>query len=440
MKATPSHQGATKRRALTVEQAEAHAKKMSRKATFVEFLLAATIAVTAGFFSSGFDLWAAGSAQAWFYGVALAASFAIMLALLFWRNQLLAHRQRRGTLYYVRLLPTWMKTRHDQNVKASVPGHPDARVLTRWYVDNAAAIDISETVTEMAGALQQTMNDDAFETDFTIVPELVWPAAMGLGANSYFLERTSIEEADDRTIWNWDPRPIDGNPTTHESDWALTLEKAYPRSAERLHRPTPAPLGGDQPILIRLNLSGEIDLLPTGWSTARSASLNLKADSGRHAVHMSVNRNSTSAVFVEPNLAAARCAQCIFDIQGSNPSAMVVLVTRLPKSVAFALGRRLAEKMDLPGSEAWDPWARLVTVQLLSNADTSNQSASADGTAKPRYDRIQITRVFPSQPSLAMMRQAVAALGQGAIQSEENSPQTVAKLPDPSITPAGTLA
>lgn len=407
--ASAGDSGAWIRRVSPTEEAERQASRVSLKVALADFALATGIALTTGFFSSGFDQVVGGQANVRIYCIAVAGGIVWMLLAALWRERLWTRRRTLGTLYYLRLLSSGMRSTHVEHLATARPGHMDVRAVTRWFTSSAhQPIDISSTVLEMAETFQLTMNDDSIDTEFTIAPDMVWPGAMGVGFHSYLFDRTRIQEVDDkRSAWKLDTRPLVGKGLG-------CLEGAHPESARRLPRADELPANEARPILLQFNLTGQTAPLPAGWAPKKTVRLDLSSEpNDSETLRMSVNPGVAHMVFVEPNVAAARCAQHIFDVQRSNPEAKVVLVARLPKSVAFALGWRLAEKQEVGPEPPWDPWERLITVQLIPafrlDGDGKRVKTRSGDWEVERNDPV-VTRVCESQPSLAEMVEVVGCL------------------------------
>lgn len=107
---------------------------------------------------------------------------ALLLALL-WRRS--AHG-RTGTLFYVRLIDEAWQDWHVIPVQVASRRRMSLRSVTRW-VDlpsrtRHGVIDLVDVCSEIASALEAVVNGDRDDTGYTIAPNMLWPAALAVGA------------------------------------------------------------------------------------------------------------------------------------------------------------------------------------------------------------------------------------------------------------------
>ncbi|GLI00901.1 hypothetical protein [Phytohabitans aurantiacus] len=112
-------------------------------------------------------------------GVALVALFAAVV----WRGSVY---RRTGTLFYVRLIDGALSDWHVALVRVASRRRMSLRSVTRW-VDLPSStrngtIDLVNTCTEVAAALEAVVNSDRDDTAYTISPNMPWPAAVAIGA------------------------------------------------------------------------------------------------------------------------------------------------------------------------------------------------------------------------------------------------------------------
>lgn len=298
-------------------------------------------------------------------------------------------RQNRGTLYYVRALCYGMKDRHLDAVRSTVADHPDVRVVSRWLPEpddhdreRATVLlrgtDVAGDISEMARDLQTTMNDDDIDTGFAVAPNLLWPMALALGYHSVLYPTTKLVEIDDYSDW-----VLDTNTSTGEPSMAL----AGPQSCK-------------DGALLKVRLRKDMTL-PKAWRGHDSTFI-LALPEGTELIlpkHKAAHAGAGAAMApdLDPNRVASTIAAGIIEAL-TRTTGSVVMVATLPKSVAFAIGWRLGQKLD--SAAAIDPWPRLVTVQLFPE--------TAGGTIPAPV----VTRVMPTQPVLEEMVTATRQLGE----------------------------
>lgn len=272
-----------------------------------------------------------------------------------------------------------MRGKHVEDFAAVTPGFLDVRTVSRWFPPQGQcieskdglpqAVDLTDATLEFARTFQQTTNDDTVTTSFTICPDMLWPLALGVGFQSHFPSPSQLLEVDDpKALW----KPINGACTTF-SDKLVVPEVPKGRRGE---------------LVVVLGLGGEISPWPEGWSPANWSSLRVRSDEPGESSTLQLIKGRRDGTYVDPNLSTATCAKLLWDLLRENPEATVVVLARLPKTVSFALGWRLGEKLDCLGQRPFDPWRRLVTVQV---------------DFQPPVNVPTVMRVNPAQPSLQEM-------------------------------------
>lgn len=107
---------------------------------------------------------------------------AVAVLIAIWATwSLSTHRQRRGTLYYLRLQNETSVDLHRGTVNRAVKDYLGFRSVGGWCDPRTATVDLRRTVAGMSEELERAMNDDADDSGFDIAPNVVFPAALALG-------------------------------------------------------------------------------------------------------------------------------------------------------------------------------------------------------------------------------------------------------------------
>jgi len=128
----------------------------------------------------------------WWLIVALAALILAIVA----RGSV--HAQT-GTLFYVRILDDAMRDLHTQALTSARRRRMSLRSVTRWVdldgsTTDTGVIDIVDECAAVGSALQAVVNSDRDDTAYTIAPNLLWPAALAVGAELPIVRRLEVLE------------------------------------------------------------------------------------------------------------------------------------------------------------------------------------------------------------------------------------------------------
>jgi hypothetical protein len=119
------------------------------------------------------------------------AQAVLLIALLFLLYRATAHRarvhRRTGTLFYVRVQADTRLDWHENARKAEGRNRMAVRTVTRWINEDAARtpsgiIDLTTICTDVAATLELLINIDRDDTGFTVAPNTPWPVGIALGA------------------------------------------------------------------------------------------------------------------------------------------------------------------------------------------------------------------------------------------------------------------
>lgn len=106
--------------------------------------------------------------------------FALLVAV--WATwSLSTHRQRRGTLYYLRLQNETNPDYHRDAVSKAAKEYLGFRSIAAWCDPGLGTVDLCAAIAGMSSELERVINDDADDSGFDIAPNLVFPAALALG-------------------------------------------------------------------------------------------------------------------------------------------------------------------------------------------------------------------------------------------------------------------
>lgn len=361
-----------------------------RDRTWIMFL-DPTIAATFAFATAALGFLLAGTwGVGGLYGWLTAVSLFLLAGAAACRARILARRANSGTLYYVRMLDAGMTDTHQEDLDAIRQDHEDVRAVTAWIPPHTASIpakggrmagiDVTGEVWGVAQNLQLAMNTDTNDTSFAIAPNLLWPMAVSIGYQAYLFDNTWLVEADQGERWAVHPTP-------KSTDTWLTQ-----RHVGGVGSPSASTLA------LLLDLTGPVTI-PKQWSALPF--VRVEGATGKTAVTLGTStvRRATPSGWenklLDGWIATRDCSAAIVHALLENPNAYILLAARVPKSVAFGLGWRLGQKLDVPTGRLQDPqgrpkppyfnpWERLITVQLDPPVQT-------------------VTRVHPSQPDLETM-------------------------------------
>ncbi|MFE9187841.1 hypothetical protein ACFYMB_31435 [Micromonospora haikouensis] len=258
----------------------------------------------------------------------LAAALALLFAAVLWRS--LIHR-RTGTLFYVRLLADDMPDLHDAAIQIAARRRMSIKSVTRWADlpthTHQGVIDLSATCADIAAALEMVVNTDRDDTAYTIAPNILWPAALAIGAELPIVDNLQLLELPDPRT----PKPI-----------TFTLTKAV----------TPATLVTEE-----LPLDATTPDAPVGLILAfapAAAKMSPQRVFGEYPVSQ-CRRIRPAAIddvaglggrtFTGPEVAAfvRPLADAVMAVQNEAGTHGVVIAAAMPKVLAMAIGWHLAQ-------------------------------------------------------------------------------------------------
>ncbi|WP_432902538.1 hypothetical protein ACQP1S_02610 [Micromonospora matsumotoense] len=258
----------------------------------------------------------------------LAVALVLLFVAVLWRG--LIHR-RTGTLFYVRLLADDMPDLHDTAIQVAARGRMSLKSVTRWADlpthTHEGVIDLSATCADIAAALETVVNTDRDDTAYTIAPNILWPAALAIGAELPIVDNLQLLELPDPRT----PKPI-----------TFTLTKAVTPATlitEELPLDTTAP---DGPIgLILAFAPAAAKMTPLAVFAEYSVSQCRRIRTGAVSDTAELNR----ITFTGPEVAAfARpLANAIIAVQDEAGTRGVVIAAAMPKVLAMAIGWHLAQ-------------------------------------------------------------------------------------------------
>ncbi|MEU7616648.1 hypothetical protein AB0B27_11175 [Micromonospora rifamycinica] len=260
--------------------------------------------------------------------ILLAVALVLLFAAVLWRG--LIHR-RTGTLFYVRLLADDMPDLHDAAIQVAARRRMSLKSVTRWADlpthTHEGVIDLSATCADIAAALEIVVNTDRDDTAYTIAPNILWPAALAIGAELPIVDNLQLLELPDPRT----PKPI-----------TFTLTKAV----------TPATLITEELPLDTTTPDGPIGLILAFAPAA--AKMSPQRVFGEHPVSR-CRRIRPAAIddvaelgdriFTGPEVAAfARpLAEAIIAVQDEAGTRGVAIAAAMPKMLAMAIGWHLAQ-------------------------------------------------------------------------------------------------
>ncbi|WP_280260081.1 hypothetical protein [Nocardia abscessus] len=252
------------------------------------------------------------------------ARWAVLLLLLFLLAasvRLRAHTHRSGgTLYYIHALAEGMSDRRRDALTEAAAQHMASRTITRWVdlTDNTNAdgvIDIHPVATDIGATLENLINNDNPDTGYTVAPNMLWPIALAVGAYLPPIPHTRILELNPPNQPNL-TIALDGPATITLTEKTTTL---------------PAPTGDRTGIVLALTPDAA-DFDPSSLATH-----------GVATVHTLTAPDGASPL-TAPQIAAL--PRAIADALRPHISDSIerVIVARIPKTAALALGWELARR------------------------------------------------------------------------------------------------
>ncbi len=311
--------------------------------------------------------------------VGLCAALCALAFFFIIRTRLNALQKKRGTLYYLRFLDSSMSDVHESTLREAKDKYMDLRTITwsfppfdEMYEETSyrpQMRDISTGVTGCTHALEQAMNNDTLDTQFTYAPNAIFPAGLAIGYQTYFMGNTTFVELPDgrenKDLGQWELQPwavFEDAPTVSTNDDEDDGIISWPPVKGWYAPPQPT---GDAPVALTWTTKPKEPLhpLPECWNIPESNHYVLEwaEDSG-----CTIPKDQSPKSNKQINEFAACCARSLWEVSQKHPDSPIVLCTRLPKSLQLAIGWRLAQKLDRPGPQRvpWNPWKDLITVQF----------------------------------------------------------------------------
>lgn len=330
-------------------------------------------------------------------------------------------RQRRvrfrGTLYYVRYLAEWMDDEHLTKYESARGGHRDARVVAAWMTTSPkrspglSGLDIADDVASLSRELASTMNNDDAGTAFNIAPNLLWPAAVAVGYDTYSWPETKLEEAGDPRVGtgglSWSPNaspPADTigpyiaarRKDVSESTTAVLITARFTGGADI--RNTDYLLRYHYDLTAQIGQSSALeDAFFAPWpEVAAPVKVTDRMPRGLAA-------DTVGKVVLHPATVVTSLVSTIYSCLHNYPQSPILLYLRVPKTVAFALGMQLNNPPDgvrlcgtRPGTKrdpshpCIHPWRRLIPILIDQEQTTPPGSL--------------VVRAHPAQPCLGILQ------------------------------------
>lgn len=324
------------------------------------------------------------------------------LGLTFWLiRRHVKQRSEWGTAYYLGALLTGMQDRHAVLFRSIQKRYQGLRAVTCWLLGRGEdGYDWTGEVSETAARLQDSMNEDDSSSSFTLHPNMLMPVALSLGAQVYSPHPLDLVEIPDKGAGSEMPEtwPL----------WRLpdTVQDQVPDVVEIS---SPAESGGDGMILVTMQIGpGEEQItIPPAWRVDARYALGPAPDRPRLRLVEEAKpaRNGDSGADLTGSEWLAACLTVLraaLQGGGEGDDRPILLLARLPKTVAFALGTRLEEVWAEEKSRQHDSiWRRLVPMHW-----------------EEPEKRWAVARVHPAQPPLPELRARLRELGVGAPEEE----------------------
>jgi hypothetical protein len=244
---------------------------------------------------------------------------------------------RRGTLFYVRLIDShmhdWHSSAHELAVRDMLASRVIAEPIT-MMPGNGDVIDVQEHLATARRDLQQAFNSDDRRTGYHVAPNMLWPVAFGLG---YDLTAPAGLTLVDFGF------PV-GEASVGAFEWALdNLRREIPAGFRSLEKADKAGTDESGPMLVAATMTNDPDLARFDYLVGKSIRVGIFKNGNPVAV--SVGTDAGAGV-VHPARATEDWVAAIREALHSTAGRVVLLVAKVPKTVALAGGNLLAN----PGS------------------------------------------------------------------------------------------
>lgn len=338
---------------------------------------------------------ALGSTQPW----GTTPARVVVLACTFWPLMLLvAVRQRLqrsfGTLFYGELLLSSMSGRHVEHLTE------EARLYGEYKEYRGAGvkpgpdgIDFVPSIRDLQSQLNSSLNNDSVRSGFHFAPNLLWPAAIGLGAA---LTRRHVLD-----LVELSTTPLRWRAGTSAPTWGFDSVSVCARdSSGHASDATSGATSGLTCIIVELSDEGPVSE-PAEWRLGRRVYVGCyppesprenspesatpsRPPEGRVLVQTTPTGASAMSTFghVHPAAAVDAVTQAIVDELRRTPTGPVLVAARMSKVVALAVGMRLGELHP-------HPWDRLVFLHF--NPGPASWTPTRNHPEQPELTKIAHT-------------------------------------------------
>jgi len=259
-----------------------------------------------------------------------------------------------GTLFYVQHLAADMPNWHLPTLRRQAKGYLDVRTVIRGFSAQVAGafVDLVQDQERLDQDLQAELNRDRIDSGYTLAPNLILPSAMALGSSLYWWPgMTLIEFLGSHSI-SW--QPPDDWPSGDAGLKGAKVTASGPVESDGQHHHL---------VLAALTGQGPVTRPPGRYATVSRVDLR-HGDEKPLPVTMEQNPHPESG-HVDPVGAslvlAAEIQRALHELPDDD---FLVLAARLPKTVAAAVGRLIAERRcAIPRCArpaCRDPWSRLL--------------------------------------------------------------------------------
>ncbi|GAA4415662.1 hypothetical protein GCM10023148_12170 [Actinokineospora soli] len=224
-----------------------------------------------------------------------------------------------GTLFHIHLLDSGMRDRRHRAVQAAATRRMSTRAVIRWVdlTPGDPLPDISADCAEIGRALEALVNNDRDDTGHTVAPNLLWPAALAIGA--YLPAPAGM-------------RLLELPPTDDADEIEFALDHPTTPLAPVTTHDLAAPTGDRIGVWLRFTQAAT-ELDPQTF-----------ADYGVRTVHTLTSTANSLTDLDRDHLAGLghAIAQQLAHIKKTAGKRELVLIAMIPKTVALTLGWHLA--------------------------------------------------------------------------------------------------
>ena len=299
-------------------------------------------------------------------GVGAAAFLLILVSLLALRRAL---RRDFGTLYYVVGLSTSMADRHSERLQQESKAYQTYRIVRAPAP--APGTDEADHAANLADRLNDAMNQDDVATGFHLAPNMLWDVAMSVGSQIAGRSNASFVELDADLV-RWAPQSTDGGAF---ADLEVRDRDGHADGA---------------PVLV-ISLTTDLPTEPANWHLGEHRHLGVFTKGGDDPVPVRMASPPDGKTrLVHPWVCVEAVVGAICRMLHDHPDHPILVVARMPKTVALAVGiqlavraRPLCEDPDCRQAGCLDPWSKLVPLRF-------------DQGSRGIYEMV---RVHPSQPA-----------------------------------------